>query len=501
MRPELLVFLPIAIPLVAATVDVLVAHDRRIQRVVGIGGALLLTVAALALLLAVRREGILALQVGGWPAPFGITLVADLFAAIMVLLAGLIGLAVAIYACAGMAGAGESRGFWPLTGILLAGVCGAFLTGDLFNLYVWIEVMLISSFVLVAIDGGAPQLEGAFKYVTLNLLSSAFLLAAVALAYGVAGTLNMADLASRLAEAPPGVGTALAMLFLVAFGIKAAIFPLFFWLPASYHTACPAVSALFAGLLTKVGVYALIRIFTLLFTQETATTHGLLLVIAGFTMVTGVLGAAAQGEVRRILSFHIVSQIGYLVMGLAMLTPLALTGAVYFMAHNIIAKSNLFLVGGVIGRLRGTERLDELGGLGRAAPALAAAFFISAMGLAGIPPLSGFWAKLALVRAGLEIQDHAIVAVALAVSLLTLYSMTKIWNGAFWGVAPAAAARGAIPALGRGEMWAAALPIAALALLTVVLGIAAEPFLSLAEDAAMQLLDPAGYVAAVAPAP
>lgn len=494
MAPELLLFLPIGIPLAAATACILTPQTRVAQRTVGIGGALLLAAAGLALLAAVWSEGILALQVGAWPAPFGITLVADLFAAIMVVLAGLIGLSVAVFACAGTTGKAESRGFWPLSGILMAGVCGAFLTGDLFNLYVWIEVMLISSFVLVAIDGGAPQLEGAFKYVTLNLLSSALLLAAVALAYGMAGTLNMADLAVLLAEAPPGVGTVLAMLFLVAFGIKAAIFPLFFWLPASYHTACPAVSALFAGLLTKVGVYALIRIFTLLFIQETGTTHVLLLWIAGLTMVTGVLGAAAQGEVRRILSFHIVSQIGYLIMGLAMLTPLALTGTVYFMAHNIIAKANLFLVGGIIARLRGTERLDGLGGMSRTTPALACAFFISAMGLAGIPPLSGFWAKLALVRAGFEIQDYIIVAVALAVSLLTLYSMTKIWNGAFWGTQPP----GPIPpAMQRGERWAAALPIVGLALLTVVLGVAAEPFLVLAEAAAEQLLNPAGYVAAV----
>jgi len=251
------------------------------------------------------------------------------------------------------------------------------------------------------------------------------------------GTLNMADLARHLKTVtPPGLVTTVAILFFLAFGIKAAVFPLFFWLPASYHTPPVPVSAIFAGLLTKVGVYALIRVFTLLFVQETATTHTLILIIAGLTMVTGVLGAVAQNEFRRILSFHIVSQIGYMIMGLGIFSPLGLTGSIFYIIHHIIVKTNLFLVSGVAYRLKGTYELKKLGGLYRYSPGLAILFLIPALSLAGMPPLSGFWAKFILLKAGFETENYLIVVVALLVSLLTLYSMTKIWTEVFWKEAP-----------------------------------------------------------------
>jgi multicomponent Na+:H+ antiporter subunit D len=293
--------------------------------------------------------------------------------------------------------------------------------------------------------------------------------------------------------AQPGLSTVLAMLFLVAFGIKSAVFPLFFWLPASYHTAPVAVSALFAGLLTKVGVYALIRLFTLLFVHDRDYTHTLILAVAGLTMVTGVLGAVAQSEFRRLLSFHIISQIGYLLMGLGLFTPAALAGAVFFMMHVILAKSALFLVSGVAYRLRGTYDLKELGGLYQTSPGLAVLFLIPALSLAGVPPLSGFFAKLALVQAGLATAQYAIVATALGVSLLTLFSMTKIWGEAFWKPAPAPLHTLAVPERGTSLL----LPIAVLAMLIVAIGIGAEPLLTLATRAATQLLDPSDYLRAV----
>ncbi|MCT7654634.1 hypothetical protein MBH78_07270 [Oceanimonas sp. NS1] len=240
---------------------------------------------------------------------------------------------------------------------------GAFLTGDIFNLYVWFEILLIASFGLMILGGERAQMEGAIKYVTLNLISSAMFLTAVGLLYGYAGTLNMADLAVKLnGPEQSGLVTVIAMLFLVAFGIKAAAFPLFFWLPASYHTPPVAISAVFAGLLTKVGVYALYRVFSLIFVQDIGFTHGTVLMAMGiFTMVTGVLGAAAQFEVRRILSFHIISQIGYMLVGLALFTPLAVAGGVFYIFHHIIVKTNLFLVSGVMYRYHGSYDLSRLG--------------------------------------------------------------------------------------------------------------------------------------------
>jgi multicomponent Na+:H+ antiporter subunit D len=498
---NIIIVLPILIPLLTAVASLLAWKWRRVQRGLGVVGAAALLVAGLQLLRAVQQEGIQAARMGNWPAPFGITLVADLFSAIMVALAGLMGLAVIIYSLVSMDKQRESFGYYPLLHILLMGVCGAFITGDMFNLYVWFEVMLIASFVLLALGGERAQLEGAIKYVTLNLISSAIFLAAVGILYGAAGTLNMADLARQLNAVPhPGLTTTLAMLFLVAFGIKAAIFPLFFWLPASYHTPPVAVSAIFAGLLTKVGVYALIRVFTLLFVQEVSFTHNLILIIAGLTMVTGVLGAAAQNEIRRILSFHIVSQIGYMIMGLGLFTPLAVAGSVFYITHHIIVKTNLFLIGGLAHRLQGTSQLKESGGLYRRYPFVAVLFLIPALSLAGIPPLSGFWAKFTLVKAGLEIKQYAIVITALAVGLLTLFSMTKIWTEAFWKEKSETSQRESAPAaepLPPGVSFLYHLPIVTLALLTLAIGLFAEPIFALAQQAAEQLLNPAEYIEAV----
>lgn len=485
--------LPIALPLVAAAAALLAWRSRATQRALGVAGAAGLLAAGLGLLARVAGGGILAVQIGGWPAPFGITLVADLFSAVMVVLAGLMGLVVTVYSLATIEARHEAFGYYPLLLLLQMGVCGAFLTGDLFNLYVWFEVMLMASFVLVAHGGRRAQLEGAIKYVTLNLIASAFLLAAVGITYGVAGTLNLADLSRQFAAGvPTGLTTTVAMLFLIAFGIKAAAFPLFFWLPASYHTPPVAVSAIFSGLLTKVGIYALIRMFTLLFTQDVTFTHTLILVAAAVTMVTGVLGAVAQSEVRRLLSFHIVSQIGYLLMGLGLNTAAALAGAIFFMAHVILSKAALFLVSGALHRLRGTYDLSGLGGAYRSHPGLAVLFLVPALSLAGVPPLAGFAAKLALVQAGLASGQYAVVAAALGVGLLTLFSMIKIWTEAFWKPAP-----GGAPAPAPRLTAALVGPIIALAALVLLLGVLAEPGMALAVLAAGQLLDPAGYVHAV----
>ncbi len=504
-----LLVLPVLIPFINAIILVLLWNHRIVQRTLSVigGGALLL--AGLALLIATWGGNIHATQLGSWPAPFGITFVADTLSAIMVFITGLMGLLTILYSLYTIDVPRESAGYHPLLHGLLMGVSGAFLTGDVFNMYVWYEVMLIASFVLMALGGERGQLEGAIKYVALNLVASTFFLGATGLLYGTAGSLNMADLALRLPHIEqPGMVTILAMLYLVAFGIKAALFPLFFWLPASYHTPPIPVTIIFSALLTKVGVYSLIRVFTLLFVQNMAFTHTIILVIAGFTMVTGVLGAVAQMEVRRLLSFHIISQIGYLLMGLglsasadAQAASLALAGTVFFMAHVILAKSALFLVSGILYRVSGTYDLKQLGGFYVAMPALAAMFLISALSLAGIPPLSGFWAKFALVRAGLQAEQYLIVGIALAVSILTLFSMVKIWAEAFWKKAPYREPisheqiQQALPS--PVVTLTLVLPVALIATLMIVMGLWAGPLFALSEQAASQLLNTDAYIQAV----
>jgi multicomponent Na+:H+ antiporter subunit D len=486
--------LPILIPFITAAACLLAWRQRRVQEVLGIAGAFALLGAAAVLLHQVHAHGIQVVQIGAWPAPYGISFVADLFSAMMVMITGILAAVVVVYSAGTIDHARQSFGYYPLYHVLLMGVCGAFLTGDIFNLYVWFEVMLMASFVLLALGGEQAQIQGALKYVTLNLMASAVFLAAVGLLYSVAGTLNMADLANKLRNAPEhGIVTVLAMLFLVAFGTKAATFPLFFWLPASYHTPPVAVSAIFAGLLTKVGVYALIRVFTLIFVRDTAYTHTLILVMAGLTMVTGVLGAVAQNEFRRILSFHIVSQIGYMIMGLGLFTPLALAGSVFYIIHHIIVKTNLFLVSGLAQRFGGSFELKELGGLYERRPALAALFLIPALSLAGMPPLSGFFAKFLLVKAGLDIGSYTIVGIALGVSLLTLFSMAKIWAEAFWKPEPKTAAPHVKRPAGV-ALWAPAISLAAM---TLAIAAAAGPLFELSRVAAEQLLNPQYYIRAV----
>ena len=493
--------LPIVVPIATALLTFLLRGRERVARLVSIAGCIALLISASALMIQVWRHGVIAAQMGGWPAPFGITLVADLLSAVMVVITAVTGTAVAIYATARPDARSEALGSHALYHILLAGVCGAFVTGDLFNLYVWFEVMLIASFGLLVMGGEKAQLDGGIKYVALNLVATILFLSGIGLLYGLTGTLNMADLhlaVSGLGD--DGRLTVVALLFIIAFGIKAAVFPLFFWLPASYHTPPVAVSAIFAGLLTKVGVYALIRMFTLVFTQDIAFTHGLLLVIAGLTMVTGVLGAAAQSDIRKILSFHIVSQIGYMVLGLALYTPLALAGAVFYLVHHIIVKANLFLIGGIARRLTGSFELGAIGGLYKSSPFLAVLFLVPALSLAGFPPLSGFWAKFVLIKASLEVGAYVIAATALAVGLLTVFSMTKIWSEAFWKPHPG----GTSPSLGlleRRAGLALLAPVAALALLTVTIGLFPEVFVTLATQAAAQLLDPSAYVRAVLGSP
>ena len=480
------------IPLAAAAATLL-AHSRpRLQTTLSLGFATALLLDAALLLAAVWRDGIVVVQASAWDAPFGITLAVDTLGAVMTLIAAITGLACLAYATAEISEQDRRAFFHPLSHVLLAGVCGAFVTGDLFNLYVWFEVLLIASFGLLVIGGSKAQTDGAVKYVALNLVATSLFLLATGLIYGLTGTLNMADLALAVPRVENvGVLNAAAMMLLAAFGMKAAVFPLFFWLPAAYHTPLVSVSAVFAGLLTKVGVYALIRVVTLIFTHDPAWTNTLLLWTAGLTMLTGVLGAAAQNEWRRILSFHIISQIGYMVMGLAIGTRLAIVGAVFYLVHHIVVKANLFLIAGVARQLSGSMELKRSGGLYVAAPWLAVLFFIPAFSLAGFPPLSGFWAKYIVIKAALDERGFWIAAAALVTGLLTIYSMTKIWGEAFWKPHP----DGAVPATAAPRAMVA--PIAALAACTVVIGLFAQPFLAVAERAAAELTEPARYITAV----
>ncbi|WP_187260816.1 proton-conducting transporter transmembrane domain-containing protein [Pontibacter beigongshangensis] len=501
---HLILVLPLLIPLYGAILCLFFWRKLGVQRVIGVATQLSLCAASAYLLSETDQAGILTTHIGNWEAPFGITLVADLFSSLMVVASAVVGIAVFVFSLRGLSNARLLYGYYPLLLLLQMGVNGVCLTGDLFNLYVWFEVLLICCFVLIALGGSKPQLEGSIKYVTINFLASSFLLIGIGMVYGILGSLNMAELAVliRAAEDNHGLITLASVFFLIGLGIKSAIFPLFFWLPASYHTPPIAISAFIAGLITKVGLYTLIRLFTLLFVLNQDIVLPLLLVASGLTMVVGVLGAAAQVDFRKILSFHIVSQIGYMLMGLAIFTPLAIAGSIYFIIHNILVKTCLFLISGVVYRTNGSFTLKNLGGVYLFQPLLAAMFVIAAFSLAGIPPLSGFWGKFMLAKAGLEVGQFGLVATSLSVSILTIFSMTKIWNEVFWKKRPrtdvtADAAMAEINVADKPVIRLLHLPVLFLVLAILFIGLYAEPLVSLAFRASEQLLNSEIYINAV----
>jgi multicomponent Na+:H+ antiporter subunit D len=488
-----LVPVPIVLPLVGAGVSVLVGRSRTAQRVVGMAVLTTLVVVSIVLLVEVDTNGSLIAHAGGWPTPMGIVLVADRFAALLLVVAEVTLLAVLIYAI-GEPGAERNHvGFQSAYLVLAAGVAASFLTGDLFNLFVAFEMMLTASYVLLTLGGRREQVRSGMTYIVISLIASTLFVTALALLYSATGTVNLADLAGRIGDLPPGVRSGLAVLLLVVFGIKAAIFPLFFWLPDSYPTAPSPITAVFAGLLTKVGVYAIIRTQLLLFPPDTRPAS-LLLFLAAATMLIGVIGAIAEDDIRRILSFTIVSQIGYMVMGLGFFTLAGVAAVIYSIVHHIVVKTALFLVGGLIDHASGSSRLSRIGGMVRTTPFLATLFLLSALSLVGIPPLSGFISKFALVDAGIADRQFIVVAVSLLVSLLTLFSMTRIWMGAFWSPpedgTPAPAirtSRGGGPAL-------MVAPTAALVACSLAVAAAAGPIYSLSERTARDLLDRDAYV-------
>lgn len=492
-----LVVLPVIVPLFASGAAVLALRSLALQRMIALGANLGALGAAIGLLVAVESDGVQAQTLGAWPAGVGITLVADLTAALFLVVSLVVIVIVQVFAIGQGVDEGHPRIGQPVYLVLSAGVSLSFLTGDLFNLFVGFEVMLIASYVLLTLGGGGAQIRSGMTYVVINVLASTLLLATVGLIYGATGTVNMAELASRFGELPESTQTALGILLISVFAVKAALFPFFFWLPDSYPTAPVAVTAVFAGLLTKVGIYTLIRSTTIL---DLDSARWVLVMAATLTMIVGVVGAIVQGDIKRILSFHIISQVGYMVMGLAIGTVAGLAGAVLYVVHHIPVKTALFLVGGLVEDSTGTGQLHRLGGLVRRAPVFAVLFAVPALSLAGMPPFSGFLAKLAVITAGLEAEEYLMVAAGLVASLLTIFSMSKIWAGVFWGTAD-----DPTPAMAEADAENRRLPIdpvttaatAVLVVATLVVPIFGGAVYDLAERAAVQLLDSAEYVEAV----
>ncbi|QAY63836.1 Na+/H+ antiporter subunit D [Xylanimonas allomyrinae] len=518
--------LPVLVPLFAAGLTLALHRRPRAQRVISVV-ALGIVVATAAALVAAADRGPVVAVIGDWSVPVGIDLVADRLAALMLLVSGVVLLCVLLYSMAqGVADGGDDVGvvgagtdgdpdeadrrdllpvaiYHPTFLVLAAGVANAFLAGDLFNLYVGFEVLLAASYVLLTLGGTGDRIRVGSVYVVVALVSSLVFLTAVGLAYSATGTVNLAQLAERLPDVDPAVRLGIQLLLLLGFGIKAAIFPLSAWLPDSYPTAPAPVTAVFAGLLTKVGVYAIIRTQTLLFPAAGAGSERVdqvLMVLALATMLVGILGAVAQDDIKRLLSFTLVSHIGYMIFGVSLAGPASTAAAVFYVVHHITVQTALFLVVGLVERRGGTTSLDRLGGLARVAPGLAVLFFVPAMNLAGIPPMSGFLGKVGLIQAG--VRDGSPLAWMLVVgsvvtSLLTLYALVKAWNKAFWQMAPDDAEPGA-----RDEArlpWGMVAATSALVGFSLALTVFAGPVYGYAQRAANALTGGHAYIDAVFP--
>lgn len=499
---EQLIFYPLLLQLFFAILLMFSWSRISWQKTISIIGSTINLGVAIWLFTHIWENGTQAVQAGSWEAPFGISFVADTLSVTLVLLTSIAGLAVSSFSSASVTPARLKFGYFPIFHFLLLGLNGAFLTGDIFNLYVWFEIIIISSFVLLTIGGEKAQLEGAVKYFTLNFLASVIFLTAIAVLYGLTGSLNMADLASKVSAVENRTLVQVnALLFLVGFGIKAAIFPLYFWLPASYHTPPSAVASIFGGLLTKVGVYALIRVFTLIFEVD-AFIENVLLGIAVLTLFSGALGALVQNNIRKIFSYLIICHIGYMIAGLGMMTQVALAGAIFYLIHDILVKTNLFMVSGVIYKMKGTHSMKKLGDLYSQYPLMSLLFAISLFSLVGIPPLSGFWPKLSLIYAGFDSENYWIIGGILFASFITLFVIVRFWAEVFWKSGEKLPKRPKFPYFNKLRNYKKVQLIAPVVFLSVVIlyvGLGAENIQELSNRISDELLDRQVYIKAVIP--
>ncbi|KZL20953.1 Na(+)/H(+) antiporter subunit D [Pseudovibrio axinellae] len=495
---------PILLTMTGGALAIIFRKKPATQPWIAIAVISLVVFSNIALLNHVLTNGVVTMVMGSWPPPFGIAFTADPLGALLALMASIATLCVAVFAMDSIATNERRYGFYPFLLMLLCGVTGAFLTGDIFNLYVWFEVLLISSFGMQILGNEKVQIDGAVKYAVLNLIATTLFLAATGLLYGLVGTLNMADIAIKV-QALDGSGPVLglAALYFLAFAMKAAAFPVNFWLPASYHTPRLVVAAIFAGLLSKVGVYALLRVMVLLMPEGRDWLSSLIGLVAIATMLTGSLGALAQTDIRRLMGYLVIAGIGAMLAGIAVGNEAAISGAIFYAMHSVLIMTALYLLVAFMFQISSTFSLREIGGLYVRSPMGAAIGLVLLLGVAGLPPFSGFWAKLLLVAGALEAGRGWVVAGLLVSGLLSTLAVGRLWIFAFWRGGNEHTVDGiqALPIAGSAEpkeisltIW---LPLVALTGLIVLIGVFPEGMMSVSDYGAKTLLDPSTYIASV----
>jgi len=516
MTVDQLVVAPVLVALVTAVLCLVVRRSLRAQRAVSVLGAFAYAGVVAALADRVLSAGVLTYNLGGWPAPAAIVFVADALSAFMLSLAAVLTVPVLIYSVWYVDEFGEKLTFHPLFHFMLVGVSGAFLTGDIFNLFVWFEVMLMASYVLVVFYSGAQHTRAGLRYLVLNLVGSALMLLAIGGLYATTGTLNMADLAMRLGN-PGEYGVALApvlglsMLLFAVFALKAGAVPFQWWVPATYRAAPAPVTAMLAGVVKKVGVYALIRLYFTVFAAaqldalslpwgDTALAYfgPVVLAMATLSIAFGGLAAVGQDRLEDLLAYSSIGQVGFIVLPLSVgafvpsVRHLAIVAALVYALNHTLSKGLLFLVAGTIRDATGTTRFDDLGGVARTHPVVAGAFLVGGLGLVGIPPLSGFFGKLLVFQTAADSRSWIALAVALGGALLTIAYVSRAWNRGFWGDPSAAVDRSSVDTRQVAVL-------VALAAAVVVVGVGFQPVYEFAGHAADAAVDRANYIEAVLP--
>ncbi|XNQ63503.1 Na+/H+ antiporter subunit D [Alkalihalobacillus sp. 1P02AB] len=487
-----LIILPILIPFLTAIILLFIRKSVKAERIISVLSGISLVIISGLLVKEVLDKGAISYALGGWAPPFGIALVADSLAALLVLFASIVVLICILFSIRGIDEIRVKYFFYPLVQFLLLGVIGAFLTGDIFNLFVFFEVLLVASYGLITLGGSKAQLQESIKYVLINVISSAFFVTAIALLYSVTGTLNIAHLSQRVAEVnQPGILTVIAFLFMIVFGMKAAIFPLYFWLPGSYAAPPPVITALFAGLLTKVGIYAIMRVFTIIFYHEPQITHLTLEIIAVLTMVVGVIGAVAYQDMQKIVVYNVVAGVGFIIFGISSLNEAGLFGATFYLLHDMLIKAALFLLVGAIMIITQTSSMKNASGLIKQYPLVGWSFLVAALSLAGVPPFSGFFGKLYLIQGGFEAGQYISVIIMIIVSLLILYSVIRIFFNVILGEENHASQNETANI--KGLLY----PSIILLFLSFVMGFGAEFIVPHVANAAETLLNPEIYIEAV----
>ncbi|MBD8028563.1 Na+/H+ antiporter subunit D [Ureibacillus sp. Re31] len=485
--------LPIIIPFFFGMLLMFGQKKIAYQRITTLLGLVISILCAFGLVANVYENGPQIVTLGNWPAPFGITMVSDMVSALLVLTTLILTFFIVWYGFESIKKEREQFFYYPAVMFIIVGVNGAFTTGDIFNLFVFFEVLLMASYLLIVLGGEKAQLRESIKYILVNVISSAFFVITVAFLYSVVGTLNMADISQKITEInQPGILTVIAILFLLVFGMKAAIFPLYFWLPGAYSAPPVPVLALFGALLTKVGVYAITRTYTLFFTQEVAFTHELLLILSILTIVAGCIGALAHFDVKQIIIYNIVIAVGVILFGVAQMNEAGLEGAMFYLIHDMVIKAALFMLIGIVIYVTGTTNLRKMGGLMKTYPALGWFYLIAALGLAGVPPLSGFIGKLLIVQGGFEAGNIWTSVFILASSIVVLLSVMRIFIYAFWGEQGQLATN-----VEKKKYNRLFFPTMLLVVVSIFYGIGTEWLTPFIKQAANVLMDPSIYIDAV----